>query len=220
MAAVRCLWHPDLHIMLSVNVRASLCLRLRRASALYSVHSQSKSLLTTLFYDLEYWTFMSVVWKGSSHWAPACTFVPPQDFVFYAPRLRINKRILQLCMGNHELYMRRRKPDTIEVQQMKAQAREEKQHKQMERWGWIAMATWGVTLSLQQMLQCVQAAVFYILFADIKCNSKGRQTWHDAHLKRLFKVTVWDLLYRERQTIRRIYWWLLGRCYAIQCRTE
>uniref|UniRef100_A0A8C9TF44 Ezrin b n=1 Tax=Scleropages formosus TaxID=113540 RepID=A0A8C9TF44_SCLFO len=55
------------------------------------------------------------------------------DFVFYAPRLRINKRILQLCMGNHELYMRRRKPDTIEVQQMKAQARDEKHQKQMER---------------------------------------------------------------------------------------
>jgi hypothetical protein len=29
-------------------------------------------------------------------------------------------------MGNHELYMRRRKLDTIEVQDMKAQAREEK----------------------------------------------------------------------------------------------
>ena len=56
-----------------------------------------------------------------------------QDFVFNAPRLRINKRILALCMGNHELYMRRRKPDTIEVQQMKAQAREEKHGKQMER---------------------------------------------------------------------------------------
>ncbi|TSQ46679.1 Ezrin [Bagarius yarrelli] len=55
------------------------------------------------------------------------------DFVFYAPRLRINKRILLLCMGNHELYMQRRKPDTIEVQQMKAQAREEKHQKQMER---------------------------------------------------------------------------------------
>ncbi|XP_068165572.1 radixin-like isoform X2 [Antennarius striatus] len=55
------------------------------------------------------------------------------DFMFYAPRLRISKRILALCMGNHELYMRRRKPDTIEVQQMKAQAREEKQHKHMER---------------------------------------------------------------------------------------
>ena len=37
------------------------------------------------------------------------------NFVFFAPRLRINKRILTLCMGNHELYMRRRKPDTIEV---------------------------------------------------------------------------------------------------------
>ncbi|XP_032881287.1 ezrin isoform X1 [Amblyraja radiata] len=55
------------------------------------------------------------------------------DFVFYAPRLRVNKRILQLCMGNHELYMRRRKPDTIEVQQMKAQAREEKHKRQLER---------------------------------------------------------------------------------------
>ncbi|XP_075587179.1 moesin isoform X3 [Dermatophagoides farinae] len=55
------------------------------------------------------------------------------DFVFIAPRLRINKRILALCMGNHELYMRRRKPDTIEVQQMKAQAREEKSVKKQER---------------------------------------------------------------------------------------
>ena len=55
------------------------------------------------------------------------------DFVFNAPRLRINKRILALCMGNHELYLRRRKPDTIEVQQMKAQAREDKHAKQMER---------------------------------------------------------------------------------------
>ncbi|KAG5265979.1 hypothetical protein AALO_G00248500 [Alosa alosa] len=55
------------------------------------------------------------------------------DFVFYATRLRVNKRILQLCIGNHELYMQRRKPDTIEVQQMKAQAREEKHQRQMER---------------------------------------------------------------------------------------
>merc|ERR1712226_1655682 len=55
------------------------------------------------------------------------------DFVFYASRLRINKRILALCMGNHELYVRRRKPDTIEVQQMKAQNKEEKMAKQQER---------------------------------------------------------------------------------------
>lgn len=55
------------------------------------------------------------------------------DFMFLVERLRINKRILALCMGNHELYMRRRKPDSIEVQQMKAQAREEKHQKQLER---------------------------------------------------------------------------------------
>jgi len=55
------------------------------------------------------------------------------DFVFYAPRLRINRRILSLCMGNHELYMRRRKTDSIEVQQMKAQAQEEKLARLQER---------------------------------------------------------------------------------------
>uniref|UniRef100_A0A673A4D1 Ezrin a n=1 Tax=Sphaeramia orbicularis TaxID=375764 RepID=A0A673A4D1_9TELE len=55
------------------------------------------------------------------------------DFLFYAPRLRVNKGILQLCMGNHDLYMRRRKTDTIEVQQMKAQAKEERLQKKMER---------------------------------------------------------------------------------------
>ena len=56
------------------------------------------------------------------------------DFVFFASRLRINKRILALCMGNHELYMRRRKDDSIEVQQMKAQAKEEKLLKEKERY--------------------------------------------------------------------------------------
>ena len=56
-----------------------------------------------------------------------------QDFVFFVARLRINKRILALCMGNHELYMRRRKPDSIEVQQMKAQQREEKIQKEMDK---------------------------------------------------------------------------------------
>jgi hypothetical protein len=55
------------------------------------------------------------------------------DVIFYSQRLRINKRILSLCMGNHELYMHRRKVDCIEVQQMKAQAREEKLLKERER---------------------------------------------------------------------------------------
>jgi len=55
------------------------------------------------------------------------------DFQFYVERLRINKRILALCMGNHELYMRRRQPDPIEVQQMRAQAKEEQQKRDLER---------------------------------------------------------------------------------------
>ncbi|KAM4542314.1 ezrin a [Odontesthes bonariensis] len=55
------------------------------------------------------------------------------DFLFNASRLRVNKRILQLCKGNHDLYMRRRRPDSIEIQQMKAQAKEERLQKKMER---------------------------------------------------------------------------------------
>ncbi|XP_066917136.1 radixin-like isoform X2 [Clytia hemisphaerica] len=55
------------------------------------------------------------------------------DFIFYVTRLRINKRILSLCVGNHELYMRRRKADTIEVQQMKSKAKEEKEARRAER---------------------------------------------------------------------------------------
>lgn len=46
---------------------------------------------------------------------------------------KVNKRILALCTGNHELYMRRRKSDSIEVQQMKIQAKEERELKAAER---------------------------------------------------------------------------------------
>jgi hypothetical protein len=34
-------------------------------------------------------------------------------------------------VGNHELFMRRRRPDSMEIQQMKAQARDEKLRKQV-----------------------------------------------------------------------------------------
>lgn len=46
-------------------------------------------------------------------------------------------QILQLCIGNHDLFMRRRKVDSIEVQQMKAQAKEEKARKKVgvEKYG-------------------------------------------------------------------------------------
>uniref|UniRef100_A0AAY4BQB8 Merlin n=1 Tax=Denticeps clupeoides TaxID=299321 RepID=A0AAY4BQB8_9TELE len=54
-------------------------------------------------------------------------------FKFNSTKLRVNKLILQLCIGNHDLFIRRRRVDSLEVQQMKAQAREEKARKQMER---------------------------------------------------------------------------------------
>ena len=52
---------------------------------------------------------------------------------------------MQLCIGNHDLYMRRRRLDTMEVQQMKAQAKEEKARKMVRggrkhekgRWGTV-----------------------------------------------------------------------------------
>ncbi|XP_072753411.1 merlin isoform X2 [Anoplolepis gracilipes] len=55
------------------------------------------------------------------------------NFVFFSQKARMNKLILDLCIGNHDLYMRRRKPDSMEVQQMKAQAKEEKSRRQIER---------------------------------------------------------------------------------------
>ncbi|ESO87250.1 hypothetical protein LOTGIDRAFT_107124, partial [Lottia gigantea] len=55
------------------------------------------------------------------------------DFVFYVPHLHINKHILALCMGNHELYMRRQQPTTIMVQEMKAQSKKERLSRRQER---------------------------------------------------------------------------------------
>merc|ERR1719245_26842 len=55
------------------------------------------------------------------------------NFTFYSKKLKMNKLILDLCIGNHDLFMRRRKPDPMEVQQMKVQAKEEKLRRQIER---------------------------------------------------------------------------------------
>lgn len=45
----------------------------------------------------------------------------------------VSSRILQLSTGNHELYALRRKPDSIELQQLKAQARDDREKRQNER---------------------------------------------------------------------------------------
>lgn len=55
------------------------------------------------------------------------------NFIFFSQKVRMNKLILDLCIGNHDLFMRRRKPDSMELQQMKAAAKEEKQRRQEQR---------------------------------------------------------------------------------------
>ncbi|XP_007569550.1 ezrin-like [Poecilia latipinna] len=56
---------------------------------------------------------------------------PP--IMFHGTQPRIHKSIMQLAKGNHILYTRRRMADNIEVQQMKAQAKQERLQKKMER---------------------------------------------------------------------------------------
>lgn len=53
--------------------------------------------------------------------------------MFHGTQPRIHKGIMQLAKGNHRLYARRRVADNIEVQQMKAQAKQDRLQKKMER---------------------------------------------------------------------------------------
>nr|CDS33033.2 radixin [Hymenolepis microstoma] len=55
------------------------------------------------------------------------------DLVFMTKNLRVNKKILALCIGNNELYVRRRQPVPIEIQQMRSQACEENAFREAER---------------------------------------------------------------------------------------
>ncbi|CAL8100805.1 unnamed protein product [Calicophoron daubneyi] len=56
-----------------------------------------------------------------------------KELTFFCDSASTCKQILSLCTGNHELYITRRGPDTIELQQMKAQAKEAKNAREMER---------------------------------------------------------------------------------------
>ena len=40
---------------------------------------------------------------------PLCAALCPQDFKFYSPRFKVNKRILDLCVKNHQMYVERRR---------------------------------------------------------------------------------------------------------------
>lgn len=56
-----------------------------------------------------------------------------QPFIFSAVNAETNRQILNLSVTNHYLYLRRRRPDTMEVQHMRTQAREEKLRREKER---------------------------------------------------------------------------------------
>ncbi|KAM9320084.1 merlin-like [Gastrophryne carolinensis] len=55
-----------------------------------------------------------------------------ETFKFYSKEHKVNKLILHLCIGNHNLFLTKRKVDSIEIQEMKAQAKEEKTRRKRE----------------------------------------------------------------------------------------
>ena len=72
--------------------------------------------------------------------------------MFGVPVIETNKRILALSMGNHELYMRRRRPDPVEILQMKAEAKHERKMKLIcERF----------FLLYKQVVACTSVKAFY-----------------------------------------------------------
>ncbi|XP_018426514.1 PREDICTED: merlin-like [Nanorana parkeri] len=55
-----------------------------------------------------------------------------EAFKFYSKEHKVNKLILHLCIGNHNLFLTKRKVDSTEIQEMKAQAKEEKTRRKKE----------------------------------------------------------------------------------------
>ncbi|KAK4881300.1 hypothetical protein RN001_004619 [Aquatica leii] len=56
-----------------------------------------------------------------------------KQFIFYADDALVNKHILNLSIGNNSLYIKRRKKDSLEVQQMKVKAAEQRKFKLEQR---------------------------------------------------------------------------------------
>jgi merlin protein len=52
---------------------------------------------------------------------------------FRAQETSVNHSILDLCIGTHNLYLRRRQADTLEIQQMKAQAQDQRAKRSVRR---------------------------------------------------------------------------------------
>jgi len=54
-------------------------------------------------------------------------------FVGICKLAKQSKKIYEMASGNHEMYIRRRRPDTLEVQQMKSQKRDEEESRAKEK---------------------------------------------------------------------------------------
>lgn len=101
---------------------------LSKAFVFYSTHSSSGLLLSTE--------------PKRQAGRQQSKFIHLTCFLFVWPQ------ILQLCIGNHDLFMRRRKADSLEVQQMKAQAREEKARKQVSKTSGFVPCIWFVYICI------------------------------------------------------------------------
>lgn len=56
------------------------------------------------------------------------------DFIFFTTEAKVSKHILNLGIGNHTLYIKRRKPEPPEITRMKEKAREIKKAKQAQKY--------------------------------------------------------------------------------------
>ncbi|VDI17730.1 Hypothetical predicted protein [Mytilus galloprovincialis] len=111
------------------------------------------------------------------------------DFVFTAPKLRINKLVLELCVGNHELFMRRRRPDSMEIQQMKTHAREEKVRRQQDR----ARLAKEKQLKEEAIREKEDMERKYLLLQDDVRKAQEELAWFDLSL--VFTVKSWSKFY-------------------------
>lgn len=55
-----------------------------------------------------------------------------EGFIFFVSEAKTNKQILSLGVGNHALYVRRRKPESFEILQMKSRAVEAKSYRNQQ----------------------------------------------------------------------------------------
>ncbi|RZB40731.1 moesin/ezrin/radixin -like 1, partial [Asbolus verrucosus] len=56
-----------------------------------------------------------------------------QDFIFFTTEPKISKIILNLGIGNHTLYVKRRKPESTEITRMKARAKEMRMNREAQK---------------------------------------------------------------------------------------